>query len=472
MFQDIYLYLLYLFYGLVFFTMGVSITSKVTRGSTLKIARVLWLFSLFAFIHAFHEWSELYMLLGGEDITGELLLTIKTWKLLPVFLSFLFLLIFGVRILATVYPRRRRLFYFLPALLLLLLGGSVLGYDGEFSIRFLRWTDCRLRNFIGFPAAAFSGLGLILYSKSIRHLSRRGARSLTGAGIFLVVYGVLAGIVPSRTILWTSAFPIELFRGLSAMLIMHFVMNTLHIFDIERQKQVEEHLQRFARSEKLASLGQLAAGIAHEINTPLTNVAMGVSLIKRQLPGPLDPSLSRRFEAIDHNIDRASKIARELLFFSRNEEPELQPTDLNEVIRDTLVLLGSRRQEFCIREQLGEIPLIQAIPWKLEEVFLNILINAMDASPPGSPIDVRTSVKDNAVVAEIQDQGTGIAGENLNRIFDPFFTTKEVGQGTGLGLSICFGIMETHGGRIDVQSPPGQGTSFQLYFPLEKESHV
>jgi len=472
MFQDIYLYVLYLFYGLVFFTMGVSITSKVTRGSTLQIARVLWLFSLFAFIHAFHEWSELYMLLGGENITGDLLLTIKSWKLLPVFFSFLFLLFFGIRTLGIVYSSQRRLLYLLPALLLLLLGSSVLAYDGEFSIRFLRWIDCRFRNFIGFPAATFSGLGLILYSTSIRHLSRRGAQSFTGAGIFLIIYGILAGLIPSRTYLWTNTFPIELFRGLSALFIMHFVMNALHIFDIERQQQIEEQLQRFARSEKLSSLGKLAAGIAHEINNPLTNVAMGVSLIKRQLPDPLDPALARRFEAIDLNIDRASKIARELLFFSRNEEPELHPTDLNEVICDTLVLLGSRRQEFSIREDLGKIPLIQAIPWKLEEVFLNILINAMDASPPGSPINVRTFAKDNEVVVEIQDQGTGIPEDCLNRIFDPFFTTKEVGQGTGLGLSICFGIMETHRGRIDVRSAPGQGTSFQLSFPLEKESHV
>jgi hypothetical protein len=108
MFQDVSTYILYLVYGLVFFTMGVSITSKVTRGSTLEIARCLWLFSLFAFIHALHEWSELYMVLGGDAIAGDLLLTIKTWKLLPVFLSYFLLLLFGVRVLGISYPSRRR----------------------------------------------------------------------------------------------------------------------------------------------------------------------------------------------------------------------------------------------------------------------------------------------------------------------------------------------------------------------------
>jgi signal transduction histidine kinase len=472
MFQDVFTYLLYLVYGLVFFAMGVSITSKVTRGSTLEIARCLWLFTLFAFIHALHEFSELYMVLGGEAIAGELLLTIKSWKLLPVFLSFFFLLVFGVRVLGIVYPARRRMLFLLPPILLAVLAWAVFGEEAERSTRFLRLIDLRMRNIIGFPAAVLAGVGFILYSKTLRHLSDRVARNFTGAGVFLIVYGVLAGLIPSRTIIWDGGAQVEFFRALSAVFILHFTMNALHVFDIERHGQIEERLQRFARSEKLTSLGKLAAGIAHEINNPLTNVSIGVSLLKKSFPVDAEAATVRRFESIERNIDRASKIARELLFFSRNEEPELIPTDLNEVIRDTMVLLGARRNEFAIREELAELPVIRAIPWKLEEVFLNVLINAMEASAPGSEICLKSYEKDDMVVAEVSDQGPGIAPENLGRIFDPFFTTKEVGKGTGLGLALCFGIMEMHGGRIEVESTSERGTTFSLIFPAGREAHA
>jgi signal transduction histidine kinase len=472
MFDGLFFYLLYLFYGLVFFTMGVSIISKMTRGSTLEISRVLWLLALFAFIHAFHEWAELYMILGGEAINGELLLAIKSWKLLPVLLSYFFLLVFGVRVLGIVYPARHRMLFLLPPLLLALLAWVVFGEEAERSIPFLRLIDERLRNIIGFPAAALAGAGFILYSKTIRHLSDRVARNFTGAGIFLIVYGVLAGLIPSRTILWDGGAQIEFFRALSAIFILHFTNNALHVFDIERHGQIEERLQRFARSEKLTSLGKLAAGIAHEINNPLTNVSIGVSLLRQGLPVDAAAAAARRFESIERNIDRASKIARELLFYSRNEEPELIPTDLNEVLRDTLVLLGTRRNEFAIREELTALPMILTIPWKLEEVILNVLINAMEASAPGAEICLKSYEKDGMAVAEISDQGAGIGPENLGRIFDPFFTTKEVGKGTGLGLALCFGIMEMHGGRIEVESTLSRGATFSLIFPAGREAHA
>jgi signal transduction histidine kinase len=468
---NLFNYLLYLVYGLVFFTMAVSVTAKVTRGSTLEIARSLRLFTLFAFLHAFHEWVELYMVLGWDRLSEESLLQIKTWKILPAFLSFLALLFFGVRTLAIVFPARRRLFYLLPALLLLALAWIIFAQEAHYSIEYLRLIDFRLRNFIGFPGALLAGLGFIYYSRTIRHLSERGARNFTGAGFCLIAYGVLAGLIPSRSAILPDHLQIEMFRGVAAFCIMNFVMNALHVFDIERQRQVEERLERFARSEKLASLGKLAAGIAHEINTPLTNVSIGVEKLKENHPAAADPPTARRFAAIERNIERASKIARELLFFNRNEEPELIPTDLNEVIRDTMVLLGGRRKEFVIRKELAELPLIQAIPWKLEEVFLNLLINAMEASAPGSEICLRSYRQDASVIAEVSDRGAGIAAENLDRIFDPFFTTKEVGKGTGLGLAICFGIMEMHGARIEVESSPGSGTTISLIFSKVSEEN-
>jgi signal transduction histidine kinase len=245
-------------------------------------------------------------------------------------------------------------------------------------------------------------------------------------------------------------------------------MNALHIFDLEREEMIEERLQRFAQTEKLTSLGKLAAGIAHEINNPLANVSLNVEMLKKKL-GSADggEAYEKRFTAIERNLDRASRIARELLAFSRQEETKEAAVslDLNEVLRDTLTLIGPRRHDYRFELALTPLPAVRGIPWKLEEVFLNVIINAMEATAAGGEIALSTRAEGAAAVVEITDSGVGIPAENVRSIFDPFFTTKEVGKGTGLGLSICFGIMERHGGRIDVTSQAGAGTSVALVFP-------
>ncbi len=460
----LYIFVLYLLYGLAFFAMGMAIISRDTRSSNLEIARPLWLFALFAFTHAFHEWSELYLLLQQRFIEPDFLLRIKLTKLGPVFVSFCFLLLFGLVLLRIVFPRQRRLLLLVPGVLFPVLLVSLLRAGPEKSVAFLQYADFLLRNFVGFPAGLIAGLGMVAYSKAVRHLSRRGARNFMISGFCLMIYGVLAGLVPSRTVLFAGA-QIEVFRGLSAVAILHFLMNALHVFDVERKALIEERLQRFAQSEKINSLGKLAAGIAHEINNPLANVSLNVEMLKGDLQqeGCFN-SHEKRFTAIERNIGRASKIARELLDFSRTREAELATTDLNEVVRNTLELLGPR-SDFNLRLNLGEIQPIMAIPWKLEEVFLNLILNAIEATPPGGTITISTAAREGAVIAEVADTGVGIPRECLNSIFDPFFTTKEVGKGTGLGLSICLGIMKLHGGGLEVKSTGPAGTIMALIFP-------
>jgi signal transduction histidine kinase len=208
-------------------------------------------------------------------------------------------------------------------------------------------------------------------------------------------------------------------------------MNALHIFDIERNVLIEERLQRFAQSEKLHSLGKLAFGIAHEINNPLTNVSINIELLKKDLVSQNAPALSeKRFEAIERNLDRATKIAGELLSFSSQNESDFQPTDINDVIVSTLDLLGVRRKAYQITTNLNKVPSISALPWKIEEVFLNVIINAMEAMPEGGSLTISTEQKKGMVLAKIIDSGHGIIPEHLDKALDPFFTTKEVGKGT------------------------------------------
>ena len=282
----------------------------------------------------------------------------------------------------------------------------------------------------------------------------------------------MTGLVPSGTILPLLNIPVELGRGVFAFAVLHFIMNALNIFDVERNLLVEERLHRFAKSEKLHSLGKLAFGIAHEINNPLTNVSINVELLKNDLVNRGIPALPiKKFDAIERNLDRATKIARELLSFSSQNESDFQSTDINDVIASTLGLLGARRKAYRIIRNLNEVPSISAIPWKLEEVFLNIIINAMDAMPEGGALAVTTKRKGDWVVAEITDTGHGISPDHLDKVLDPFFTTKEIGKGTGLGLSICFAIMESHGGKIELESHVDKGTTVSLFFPMGVQSN-
>lgn len=473
MIEGYLVYPLYLFYGMAFFAMGVSITSRDTRASQLEIARGLWLFALFAYTHALLEWFSLYLILYSASFSQVLLLPVNLSKLGLVLVSFSFLLLFGVGILGRVFPEsKKQLYLMIPALILLSVSATLYrnhgGVDFSFSV-----TDLTIRNFIGFPGALISGLGLILYSQTVRHISRRGALNFVGAGVSLACYGLLAGLIASGSSLPFLGGPIELYRGLSALVILYFVMNALYTFDVERKLQIEERLSRFAHSEKLHSLGKLAFGVAHEINNPLGNVSLNAELLKSDLQDAENyPQYEKRLSAIERNLDRASKIAKELLYFSSNKETDFQSTDVNEVLKSTLDLLGPRRNAYDISTQLMAGEAISAIPWKLEEVFLNVILNAMDAMPEGGQIGIKTRRSGDRVLVRIRDDGPGIPSEVLPNVLDPFFTTKEVGKGTGLGLSICFGIMEMHGGSIDLQSPAEGGTSVILGFPIGAEIHV
>jgi len=470
--NHLFTYLLYLVYGMVFFAMGVAITSRDTRTSNLSVARWLWLFGLFAYVHAFNEWFELYLILHEHSFPAGIPPLAEFTKLALLFISFGFLLLFGMKVFCVIFPGKYHRLCLMPLFFISIWLLSMVVTQTEWTPSFFRTTDFRIRNFMGFPAALISGLGFIFYSGTIRHISSKGARNFRGAGFSLAAYGVLTGLVPSGTILPLLNIPVELGRGVFAFAVLHFIMNALNIFDVERNLLVEERLHRFAKSEKLHSLGKLAFGIAHEINNPLTNVSINVELLKNDLVNRGIPALPiKKFDAIERNLDRATKIARELLSFSSQNESDFQSTDINDVIASTLGLLGARRKAYRIIRNLNEVPSISAIPWKLEEVFLNIIINAMDAMPEGGALAVTTKRKGDWVVAEITDTGHGISPDHLDKVLDPFFTTKEIGKGTGLGLSICFAIMESHGGKIELESHVDKGTTVSLFFPMGVQSN-
>ncbi|MGA7521888.1 MAG: ATP-binding protein [Acidobacteriaceae bacterium] len=254
------------------------------------------------------------------------------------------------------------------------------------------------------------------------------------------------------------------------------------IDDITDQTQMEGQL---AQAEKLSSIGLLAAGVAHEVNTPLAVISSYAQMLARQVKG--DTKLGPLLDKITQQTFRASEIVNGLLNFSRTSGTEYKETDVNAIIRDTLTLLEHQFKTAQIHVEASlqaELPSILGNTGKLQQVFLNLFLNAKDAMASGGEqageertLRIATEMNGHVSVS-IADSGSGIAPEHLRRIYDPFFTTKTArrdGQprGTGLGLAVTYGIIQEHSGKIHVESQIGQGTTFYLEFPmLRKPAHV
>jgi two-component system NtrC family sensor kinase len=238
--------------------------------------------------------------------------------------------------------------------------------------------------------------------------------------------------------------------------------------DITERDELE---RRLVQADKLSSIGLLAAGVAHEVNTPLAVISTYAQMLGKQVSG--DDHKSRLLDKIAKQTFRASEIVNSLLNFSRTSPTAFDDLDLNRVIQESLVLIEHQLEKAGIKVQLDleeHIPLIKGNSGKLQQVFLNLFLNARDAMGAGGTLTVRTRLSGETADIEVIDTGHGIKPENLSRIFDPFFTTKAIRKGTGLGLSVTYGIVREHNGVIEVDSQPGEGTRFRLEFPLARKA--
>jgi signal transduction histidine kinase len=269
--------------------------------------------------------------------------------------------------------------------------------------------------------------------------------------------------------------------------------------ELQTQKaQLENTLQRLHQmreqlilSEKMASVGQLTAGIAHEINNPISFVANNVQALKMDLADimallppeqfqnavfiELNQEIQTLMESIERGVDRTRDIVQGLRIFARNEEGEFTKVDLHQCIDAALTLLSFETRDRCqIIKRYGAIPTINGLSGKLNQVFLNILTNAVQAvlsihseqTPPKGTIEIVTLKAINMIEVHITDNGCGMDELTQKRIFEPFFSTKPVGEGTGLGMAICYGIIQQHRGTIKVSSQKGEGTTIVLAFPI------
>jgi len=239
----------------------------------------------------------------------------------------------------------------------------------------------------------------------------------------------------------------------------------------QRTQEIKKIQSQLVHSEKLASLGELVAGIAHEINNPLTGILVFASLLSSD--SKLDPSLKGDLDLIVKETQRCARIVKGLLDFSRESMPQKKPSSLNAIMDATLTLICNQacfHDINVIKEYNPDIPEMHMDPNQIEQVFINLLLNACHAIGGPGEIRIRTGLDQEReeAYAAITDNGCGIPEDNLSKIFDPFFSTKE-NKGTGLGLSVSYGIIEGHGGSIDVQSTVGAGTTFTCWLPLDHE---
>jgi PAS domain S-box-containing protein len=241
----------------------------------------------------------------------------------------------------------------------------------------------------------------------------------------------------------------------------------LVIADVTDQAMLEQQLRL---SEKMAAIGLLAAGVAHEVNTPLTGISSFTQMLLDRSAAD-DPN-KELLEKIERQTFRAAKIVNNLLNLARPSSGEAAPVDVNLIIGDVLSLLEHqlRMSKVQVRRDLSSAPIVvRGIEYKLQQVFLNLFLNARDAMPNGGWLSVTTRSGDSDVTIEVADTGVGIPSELLARIYDPFFTTKGEGRGTGLGLSVTYGIIQEHGGVLTCESAHGEGTTFRLVLPMASD---
>ena len=255
---------------------------------------------------------------------------------------------------------------------------------------------------------------------------------------------------------------------------------------------------QIVHNEKMASLGQLTAGIAHELNNPLAFMFSNLDIIKdsvnnlkkdvltaaeqatgnsltagdagEKIPAFLD-DVTELIADCQEGAERVRDVVQNLRLFSRLDEAEPKKTNIHEGLDSTIRLLSRyfSREHIALKREYGEVPTIDAFPGQLNQLWMNLLANAAQAvDKTGGEVRIRTYLEEDAIVIEINDDGEGISAEHVGRIFDPFFTTKPVGEGTGLGLSISFGIVQRHGGTIDVRSDGTTGTTFTVKLPVER----
>jgi two-component system, NtrC family, sensor kinase len=316
-------------------------------------------------------------------------------------------------------------------------------------------------------------IGLFIFYFTRRFLSRPIEKLIAGAkAVSHMELDKPIGVDDSSEEIYELASAFEVMRER-----LGSATQNLEIKVEERTRQLQAAQKKLLHNDRLASLGQLSASVAHEINNPISGVLNLSMLLQRMLKDDgVPPARLEEFRKylgqVTSETTRVGRIVSDLLAFSRRSKPQRAPADLNRIVRSTLSLVQHKMKLSNVEVETrlrDDLPAAHCDASQVQQVVLNLLLNAAEATQTKSErrVVVETAVEPGAVTLTVSDNGEGIPSENLSKIFDPFFTTKSDGKGVGLGLAVSYGIIQAHGGDIEVRSQPGQGTTFSVSLPLE-----
>ncbi|MBQ4889436.1 HAMP domain-containing histidine kinase [Shewanella sp. MMG014] len=456
---------IYLFYGLVFFTIGCVVVFRNFKYSQLSISSTLWALALFGFSHAFHEWSELYVILFRDELPNQYQYVVQWLRLIKLSLSFAGLMIFAWLLFRIIPKPYSKVGQIITALIVVIYTLVMLFFYQGTSLLADTFSEAAsyTRVLLGFGSATLAGIGIAIYGYQLRQESHEYGQYFIATGFGLVLYGVLAGLVPTS---FHSVVPV--LRTLAAALVLVTLYKALKIFDIEKEAATEAKLKRAVEADKYKAIGHLAMGVAHEINNPLASSMLALDLLERKIPqqqvGVADYILRARL-----GIDRASVISKELLTYARADLSHSQKVYFCDVIEGAKQLLSHKLAPYTLTVNCDNNVYVTGQKVKLEELLINLLNNAMDASDTNGSIDINVAADEQAVVVEITDYGEGMDMQTLTRATELFYSTKPIGKGTGLGLAICEQIVSNHHGSMQLMSAKGVGTRVLINFTLRNE---
>ena len=456
----------YLFYGLVFFSIGCVVLFRNFKYSQLSISPTLWALALFGFTHAFHEWSELYVILFEKDIQPQYQMLVAWLRLLKLALSFASLMIFAwllFGIVPNVFTKVGRVLIIAILAVYLI---AVLNIANAFNLAedLFREASHYTRLLLGFGSAFLAGAGIAIYGYRLMKATHEYGHYFIATGLGLWVYGIMAGWVATD---YHVGVPI--LRTLASGFILFTVFKALKIFDIEKEIQTEAKLKRAVEADKFKAIGRLATGVAHEINNPLASSSLALDLLERKYPC-IDAAQQEYVNRVRMGISRAADISKELLAYARPRSESFATVNLASIAQAAIRLLSHKQRDFQIRVECGSDIQMSGQKIKLEELLINLLSNAMDASVPSGLILISIRSLEGCICLSVQDFGEGMDSETLSRATELFFSTKAIGQGTGLGLAICDAIVRAHNGEMAIHSELGKGTRIDIRFRTDEVS--
>ncbi|MGF1703910.1 ATP-binding protein [Photobacterium makurazakiensis] len=452
-----YTFLVYLLYGLAFFSIGCTILFRNFRHSKLVISHSLWALAAFGFAYAFYEWSELYINLFGDRIREPKSTFIEWLRLTKLTIAFFFLMLFSWMVTVVNSPivkKIMRLTLFTVTLIYCAIFIYTFSTHG-LSKAVIDNTESYARYILAFPAALIAGLSLVNYGRKLIAEKKRHGRYFRVTGYAFIVLSVISGIISRDNN--NLIFNLQL---IVAYILLISLYLSLNVFDKEKQRIIASQLRQAYISDKYKAIGQLASGVAHEINNPLSSSTLSLDMLEERLSDDKQVELVKRTRL---GIDRASTICRELLIYSRSGEESTQLSYIHRIITSALQLLSHKTKGYKITVNCEKYITLLTNPIKIEELIINLLSNAIDASHVGSEImiDVKeTMINDcNYVILSVTDQGCGMDISTQEKALEPFFTTKPIGKGTGLGLAICAEIATDHRGELTINSRKNIGTT-------------